>query len=704
MLHARRPASRSFYRTLVGAFTRPAVFSIKCRRMRRAAWIPEGLCAALFVALLILLSARSAQAQPTQAELQDPHPLEIIHPIETVADLQRELDQLEARSTNVDGLLAENAKNIYGGTSQALNSTAEAVLGPIFARPAEYESIQKNLTQAATAAQGAKDALAQAEAALQAGRTSLALTKTAEAVALAREAQTKSKDAYEQTAAIFKRTNSVLTGEMSPAQLKELAQRYWESRHDLSTAAKGLLTYLNADEEQRLLIALKHEVRNEIDRLTDLKAQQAFAPFASLPLPPPPDGPPPLTPPDGPNTPVSVQPAATDANTPVAVPPAATDPNTPVTVATVTDPNMPPVNSLTGGGDPSRPSGSSGSTPQSGSIDSNWWGCKGDLCDNYHDLGDRAFDRPNGDPTQAQAEAKAARDQFYRDNPQLTTLKVPGESQTIQEIAGQYSPADQIDEAVQKGLLGSSVGAPDRLIDQADPSQVAKAQEDPLQPSDVANRPALLDEGSSSSQRSQTASLNGELSSPGDIYLTTEPATPSQIASARRALEDAAKAAERAERRNSLIQSGEGNSPSESRWAKALPWINFGLGLLDTYNQIQSQRQYQQYQIQQRQLQQQRYQEQQRADAAARSAASRNAPGGTTLAPQTIPPPSPQMSPMNSLPPPTLCGPGMVINPAAIACMNSPVLIDGLPNNCQRVGGNPANPYIDWCVLAGKGK
>jgi hypothetical protein len=44
----------------------------------------------------------SAQGQPTRSELRNP--LEIVHLIETVADLQRELDQLEAQSTNVDGL------------------------------------------------------------------------------------------------------------------------------------------------------------------------------------------------------------------------------------------------------------------------------------------------------------------------------------------------------------------------------------------------------------------------------------------------------------------------------------------------------------------------------------------------------------------------------------------------------------------------
>src|ERR1035437_2400219 len=95
---------------------------------------------------LSLWQTLSAQVQPTRAELRNP--LELIHPIETVADVQRELNQLEARSANVDVLLAENAKNIYGGTSQALNGTVEAALGPIFGHEAEYQGIEKTIAQA----------------------------------------------------------------------------------------------------------------------------------------------------------------------------------------------------------------------------------------------------------------------------------------------------------------------------------------------------------------------------------------------------------------------------------------------------------------------------------------------------------------------------------------------------------------------------
>jgi hypothetical protein len=107
------------------------------------------------------------------------------------------------------------------------------------------------------------------------------------------------------------------------------------------------------------------------------------------------------------------------------------------------------------------PPGSGGSTAaQTGATVSNSWGCKGDpaLCLAYHDLGDRAFDSSNPDPVQAQAQAKVTRDQFYNDNPQLIT-PLPGQSQSIQQIADQYSPSDQIDEAVQKGLLGHAVDA-----------------------------------------------------------------------------------------------------------------------------------------------------------------------------------------------------------------------------------------------------
>jgi hypothetical protein len=95
--------------------------------------------------------------------------------------------------------------------------------------------------------------------------------------------------------------------------------------------------------------------------------------------------------------------------------------------------------------------------PSAESTPSNWWGCVGDaaLCDQYRDLGDRAFDSSNPDPAQGQAEADAAKSQFYQDNPFLT-VPLPGQSQSIQQIAAQYAPSDEIDEAVQRGYLGGA--------------------------------------------------------------------------------------------------------------------------------------------------------------------------------------------------------------------------------------------------------
>src|SRR5260370_34988508 len=127
--------------------------------------------------------------------------------------------------------------------------------------------------------------------------------------------------------------------------------------------------------------------------------------------------------------------------------------------------------------------------------------CNGDpaLCLAWHDGGDRAAlgDPANTDPI-GTAAANKARQQFYDQNPQLVPFQSP---------AAFSSPSTEVDAAIQKGLLGNN-SVPDRPIDQPDST-------------DLGNLPTRLDDGSkSSSDNSQSASLNQGLSGPDLTYLT----------------------------------------------------------------------------------------------------------------------------------------------------------------------------------------
>jgi hypothetical protein len=182
--------------------------------------------------------------------------------------------------------------------------------------------------------------------------------------------------------------------------------------------------------------------------------------------------------------------------------------------------------------------------------------------------------------------------------------------------------------------------------------------------------PARLDDGSSSSSGASITSLSG----PGSIYLFTNPATPSEIASANRATELA-------------------NMPQTFNNGSGGPSFNWGK-FFDTISQIA-----------------------QIADNGIKTYQAFHPP---TVPYTPVHPPIPNALNVPKTPGATSKPPGAttttgtttqtppstgvqtcqyVPNPAALACLAEPIMINGLPNDCDHVGGNPAAPFIPTMIL-----
>ena len=269
--------------------------------------------------------------------------------------------------------------------------------------------------------------------------------KAAEAVELASESARKLNDAVSQTAAIAKRINAEATGTMNRKQLEDLAKRIWETRPEFASAAKALAQLSQTRYDQHFQLVIKN---NGDKRITALRAQiesqslTSFSDPSSVTSPPlgPPTNPHLVTPPNNPypDNPLLGNPPLV--NTPPANLPTP-QPDNPLLG------NPPLVNSLPPATQP--PPDQRELPPMTNANDRNWWGCKGDICDSYYNEGDRAFDN------QYAPDAAAAKAQFYEDNPQLTQ-QLAGQKRSIQQIAAEYPPSDEIDEAVQKGQLRTS--------------------------------------------------------------------------------------------------------------------------------------------------------------------------------------------------------------------------------------------------------
>ncbi len=175
---------------------------------------------------------------------------------------------------------------------------------------------------------------------------------------------------------------------------------------------------------------------------------------------------------------------------------------------------------------------------------------------------------------------------------------------------------------------------------------------------------------------------------------------PSEITQANvdRAAARAQAQADSAAARSSFTNSTDGRS----LWDKLVPWLEFAGNVAQTVGQIEQQQRYQnylRYQAQQAQL------AQQRALAAQRQALT-NSKSGTAAPPVTGQPASAAKQNCSG----GICCPSPQIpNPAAIACLNAPLFVNGQPNTCDHVGqqpgsaitGHPFQGYVSFCVLPG---
>jgi hypothetical protein len=263
--------------------------------------VPRGSCRAVawpLVVIILLLSFSGPTFAAQKATAEPQNPLQIVHPIETAADLQRELDQLQAESKKLDGLITAIGNKIYVQTDEAVRSAgnaATATVGALFVNQSDYKEIRKTAAEAGTAAKDAKAALEQARDAYQrylhsrgpeaSEQMRQAIAKAAEASDSVLKFETKSTDVYSQTKTVFDRLiaeGRIATGTATPKQAKELARdlakRFWDKRPEFAGAANDLAQLGQAKEEQDVLVHLKHSINLQIAELRDLKIKQASTP------------------------------------------------------------------------------------------------------------------------------------------------------------------------------------------------------------------------------------------------------------------------------------------------------------------------------------------------------------------------------------------------------------------------------------------
>ena len=129
-----------------------------------------------FRVLLIVM----AFAMPTGAVPQDPYPLRLTHPIETMAELQREMGQLQEEKANLGVLIDSEGNKIYEQLYESSDRSikaGEAVVGAFLVGQKDAEKIDKALGDSAAAARGASAAFREAREAYRSGQTPQFQTK-----------------------------------------------------------------------------------------------------------------------------------------------------------------------------------------------------------------------------------------------------------------------------------------------------------------------------------------------------------------------------------------------------------------------------------------------------------------------------------------------------------------------------------------------
>jgi hypothetical protein len=146
---------------------------------------------------------------------------------------------------------------------------------------------------------------------------------------------------------------------------------------------------------------------------------------------------------------------------------------------------------------------------------------------------------------------------------------------------------------------------------------------------------------------------------------------------------------------------------NQSFWDKTQPWFDFGFKVLEGFGQYKQQQQaqaYARYLAQQNALAAQRMQQAQQLLLQAQqnnrvNSKSIKAPTGTPTTPTS---PGPKPPPTSTQPPTQNCSQGVccippqIPNPAAIACLNAPLFINGEPNGCDHPNGPTS--WLAWCI------
>lgn len=195
----------------------------------------------------------------------------------TLGELQHKVDNLEHQKDTVNSFLKKEAFHIFDSSYKGLNSAIDAGPGALFLKSDEFEKIQKTILEAETAAKDADLAWQRAENALRSGQRDVAIAKMLEATLAGAEAKSKFRESFKQTADVFERATGVLTGDIKP---QELAERFWESRHDVANALNELSLTGQAMENHKSLILLMGDLNRQID---ELRSQQRSAPYSRSP-------------------------------------------------------------------------------------------------------------------------------------------------------------------------------------------------------------------------------------------------------------------------------------------------------------------------------------------------------------------------------------------------------------------------------------
>lgn len=236
--------------------------------LSRSAWISSSFFAAIFVFVIPFCLANPATAQDKGIDIQNQRPLDIVDPIESEGELQRELILLQKESDEIDSLAKAKGSQIYdqlGHLPHSSKLAIEAATGAVLWNSKDIQGIDKKIETTADDMASAQSAFKQAEEALQGGQKEQFLKKTAEGLELLRESKESYSDAVSDTIKILERSGKVLAPESWDRKLAvEIAQRLWEARSELTKPLQDLAKIGDTSEDQENLLKIKYGLNQEI--------------------------------------------------------------------------------------------------------------------------------------------------------------------------------------------------------------------------------------------------------------------------------------------------------------------------------------------------------------------------------------------------------------------------------------------------------